>query len=231
MVIAAFSTPPLATTKSGLTLHHATLSDISKIGDHFVRAFHPNNPFNQKLIPDTPLTRAWWLEWHLNAFKDEGTVFLVCKDGGTPVAISRWIKPANEDGGITTDGFGGEETVDVHRTPEFTEDHDLQLCQEFFGSFEHYRKELMGRRRHYYLEFISTVEEYKGQGAASMMIKYGLDLVDAEGVECYVDSSPDALAMYEKFGWVKVHEKEFMQLGDFLYVESYCVRLAVRKKN
>ncbi|KGQ01870.1 hypothetical protein PAAG_11446 [Paracoccidioides lutzii Pb01] len=64
-----------------------------------------------------------------------------------------------------------------------------------------------------------------------MMIKYGLDLVDADGVECYVDSSPDTLAMYEKFGWVKVHEKEFMQLGDFRYVESYCVRLAERKKN
>ncbi|PGH09225.1 hypothetical protein AJ79_05754 [Helicocarpus griseus UAMH5409] len=222
---------PLARAKSGLTLHHATLSDIYNIDDLHARSFLPNDPFYQKLIPDTPLTRAWWREWHLRAFNDEGTIFLICKDGDTPVAISRWIKPAKEDGGIASDGFGGEETVDVHRTPEFSADHDVQLCDELFESFEHFRRKLMGRRRHYYLEYLGTIEEFKGEGAAGMMIRYMLEhFVDAEGVECYVDASQAGLHMYEKFGWVKYDEKPFPPVGGFFYTESYCVRPAQKKK-
>ncbi|PGH37087.1 hypothetical protein GX50_00070 [[Emmonsia] crescens] len=230
MATSDINASPLAIAKSGLTLHRATLSDVYKLSDHFARSFHPNDPFNQKLVPDTPLTRAWWDDYHRQAFNDEGTVFLVCRDGDEPVAISRWVKPAKEDGGIASDGFG-EEDSDVHRAPEFTADHDLQLCTELFGSFPYFRKKLLGGRRHYYLEYISTVDEYRGQGAAGMMIRYALDLIDAEGVECYLDSSPAGLPMFEKFRWVKYHEKKFPPVEGHLYTESYCVRPAQRQKD
>jgi hypothetical protein len=33
-----------------------------------------------------------------------------------------------------------------------------------------------------------------------MMLQWGCDRADEEGVECYVDSSPQALKLYQKFG-------------------------------
>ena len=62
-----------------------------------------------------------------------------------------------------------------------------------------------------------------------MMLKYGCDEADNEGVECYVDATPDALPLYEKFGWIKKAEREMPQIGDFRYIEYFAVRPAQKK--
>ena len=52
------------------------------------------------------------------------------------------------------------------------------------------------------MELLMTAEEYKGKGAGSMILKHGCYLADEDGVECYIDSSPRAKPLYERFGWV-----------------------------
>lgn len=76
------------------------------------------------------------------------------------------------------------------------------------------------------MELLGTDASYKNRGAASMILQYGCDRADEEGVECYVDSSPQALRLYQKFGWVKKAEREMPQVGDFRYTEHFLVRPA-----
>ncbi|KAL1986721.1 hypothetical protein VTN96DRAFT_5926 [Rasamsonia emersonii] len=62
--------------------------------------------------------------------------------------------------------------------------------------------DIMGSRPHYWLELLGTVQDYQDKGAASLLINWGLQRADEERVECYIDSSPQAISIYERFGWV-----------------------------
>ena len=52
------------------------------------------------------------------------------------------------------------------------------------------------------MDLLGTIEEYKGQGAGSLILKHGCELADKEGVECYIASSPAGKRLYERFGFV-----------------------------
>jgi hypothetical protein len=80
----------------------------------------------------------------------------------------------------------------------------------------------MGERPHYFLELMGTIDENKRKGAASMLLQWGCDQADREGLECYVDASPDGLPLYERFGWEKKGEQDMP--GGFGYTEVFLVR-------
>ncbi len=105
----------------------------------------------------------------------------------------------------------------------------MELAGALFGAVAESREREMGRRPHWFLEWLATDEEYKGQGAASLLLKYGCDLADEDGVEAYLDSSPAGRGLYEKFGFVKRAEKAIP--GGMGYVEWFMVRPAVGKKS
>lgn len=48
---------------------------------------------------------------------------------------------------------------------------------------------------------LATAPKFQGQGIGSALIKWGLDRADAEGVEAYLEASPQALRLYEKLGF------------------------------
>jgi len=54
------------------------------------------------------------------------------------------------------------------------------------------------------LEILATLPDHQGQGAASRLLRWGLDRADEEDVECYIEAAPDAEAIYARFGWEKV---------------------------
>ena len=72
------------------------------------------------------------------------------------------------------------------------------------------------------LEFIQTVKEYKGRGAASLMMRYGCDMADNDGLEIYVDASMEGYPVYLKYGFVLKGE-EAMPGG---YIQRHLVRPA-----
>lgn len=51
------------------------------------------------------------------------------------------------------------------------------------------------------LEFVATHPDYQGKGAGSLMLRWGTERADAEGVEAYLEAAPDAIALYERFGF------------------------------
>ena len=48
---------------------------------------------------------------------------------------------------------------------------------------------------------LATSPAYQGQGAGSQMMRWGLEQADAQGVEAYLEASPDAVRLYERFGF------------------------------
>lgn len=46
-----------------------------------------------------------------------------------------------------------------------------------------------------------THPDYRRQGAASMLIQWGCDLADQNGVAAYLDADEDAAPLYRKFGF------------------------------
>lgn len=74
------------------------------------------------------------------------------------------------------------------------------------------------------LEFIQTDKEYKGRGAASLMMRYGCDMADNDGLEAYVDASMEGYPVYLKYGFILKGEEAMP--GGYGYIERHLVRPA-----
>ncbi|KIW95123.1 uncharacterized protein Z519_03707 [Cladophialophora bantiana CBS 173.52] len=55
-----------------------------------------------------------------------------------------------------------------------------------------------------YLAAIGTSPKYQRQGAASLLLDWGLERADDRGLAAYVESAPAALRLYEKYGFKEV---------------------------
>ena len=54
------------------------------------------------------------------------------------------------------------------------------------------------------LDTIGTDPSYMGRGAASMLMEWGTGLADDNGLECWLEGTPDGLRLYRKFGYREV---------------------------
>ena len=48
---------------------------------------------------------------------------------------------------------------------------------------------------------LATLPEHRDRGAASLLIRWGLDQADRDGLEAYVEASLMEAPIYERFGW------------------------------
>ncbi|KAM3418057.1 hypothetical protein BST61_g6263 [Cercospora zeina] len=150
---------------------------------------------------------------------------------------AHWLKAvSNETGAIA--GFvkwqepkpGVEPDTNL---PEWPEEADRELCDGTFGAWARARRELMGREGHWYLEIIATDPAYQGQGAGSLMMRYGLERADEQGARAFLEASPDAVRLYERFGFREVrHLDTFIQnsrVKGTMYRNLFMIRDAARK--
>lgn len=80
-------------------------------------------------------------------------------------------------------------------------------CRRFTGPKE--------AERHAVLGMIVTSPDYRRRGAASLLLRWGIEKADERGVEIYLESSVAGRPLYEKFGLrpLKVFEFNMAQLG------------------
>jgi predicted N-acetyltransferase YhbS len=74
------------------------------------------------------------------------------------------------------------------------------------------------------LEVLATIHDYKGRGAGKMLLEWGCDQADKEGVEVFVETNHAALPFYQKFGFELKADAEMP--GGFGYTEYVLVRPA-----
>ena len=234
----------MAYSKGSLVLSRATVADVPALSPIFARSFH-DAPFFVAMFPDNPVNDKWWQESHKMVLQDPHThcVKVVDQESGEIVAFARWVLPGNNDGPPP----GSEED----RWPAFTDTMDRSLTDPLFEAMAVGREKFMGNRKHYCkladtilraiatrlsrdsllmladLELLMVVEEYKGRGIGSLLIKYGCDLADRDGLEAYVDASMAGFPLYLRFGFVLKGEAPMP--GGFGYIDRHLVRPAKGK--
>lgn len=129
----------------------------------------------------------------LHSLKSPNAHFICIYDSSTPdQKIVSYVKWNGPDEPFTTD------------LPLWPEGADLEAANYFFGNLLGRHAEIMKGRRHWYLEFIATVPEYQGKGAAGQLLRWGIQKSVEEGTETYLEASPDGKPIYEHLGFQEV---------------------------
>ena len=80
------------------------------------------------------------------------------------------------------------------------------------------------------LEIVATDLAYQGKGAGSQMIRWALDQADEQGVEAYLEASPDAIPLYERLGFREAGRKDTFidneRVSKTLYRNLFMIRAA-----
>jgi GNAT superfamily N-acetyltransferase len=64
------------------------------------------------------------------------------------------------------------------------------------------------------LHLLATSPAYQGKGAGGILIRWGLDQADKDGVKAYIEATPYALEIYKRYGW-KVVDSVVNNLEDW----------------
>ncbi|GLB11084.1 hypothetical protein AtubIFM57258_007503 [Aspergillus tubingensis] len=149
------------------------------------------DPINRRLYPDTLGGRAWLEDYHRASLQspDQHYLKVVTDSTGSTSPLVAFVK---WDFNTTSPG---------HHFPPRHVDFDQVFCDTFFGGLDQARRTIMGSRPHYYLDALITHPDYRRQGAASMLIQWGCDRADQDGIPIWVDSSQEGARIYQRFGF------------------------------
>jgi GNAT superfamily N-acetyltransferase len=77
------------------------------------------------------------------------------------------------------------------------------------------------------LSFFFVSPEYQGKGVGSLLMEWGLKKADDLGAKLWLTSTPQALSIYERFGW-KTVERYDIDLGNYggegIYTRAWMLR-------
>jgi ribosomal protein S18 acetylase RimI-like enzyme len=79
------------------------------------------------------------------------------------------------------------------------------------------------------LEIVGTAPKFQRQGAGSKLLQYGCERANEQGVQAFLEASPDALPLYQKFGFriaAEMHtliKTEKFPEGE-MYTETFMIR-------
>ncbi|GAB1314620.1 hypothetical protein MFIFM68171_04830 [Madurella fahalii] len=134
-------------------------------------------------------------------------------------------EPRAADGEGVNGGVNGGEHADADPDVDlWSMTAEPELARRFFTEQNERHEKYMGRREHWYLELICAKPGEMGKGVGKRLLQWGLEKVDADGCEAYLEASPDGRPLFEKFGWKVVERLEYL---DGEYVECSMVRDAV----
>jgi GNAT superfamily N-acetyltransferase len=78
----------------------------------------------------------------------------------------------------------------------------LDALSSIFGPLDDAREEIMGTEKPYFmLNGLSTHPEHQGRGAAGILLEWGLNKADKEGLITYLDATEMARPIYERRGF------------------------------
>ncbi|OQD66665.1 hypothetical protein PENPOL_c004G04721 [Penicillium polonicum] len=182
-------------TPTPLVLEPATIEDLPAITELWFTVF--NDPGMRHLIPDTPGARDWFTAANrTDMLTKPYQKYIKVIDPDTKdaqgqtriVAYAKWDLAMPDERGA--------------RFPPWHGDMPGQDCDAFFGGLEKNRRRVMDDKKHYYLDMLGTHPDYRCRGAASMLVRWGCELADREGVAAYIDASKAGVPLYAKHGFV-----------------------------
>lgn len=177
------------------------------------------NTVGRTFFPATSASaRKFWLDALSGEVHDPNARFVVVEDTAVSppafIAFAKWNAPV-------APGTPRPPLPDC-----WPADGDPALAEVFFGKLAEMHEEMMADRPHWYLEIIVTRARYQGRGAGGMLMGWGVQRADEDGVECYLDATPEGKHLYKKFDF-----KDGSTLNFFnqTYRHSFMIRGATRK--
>jgi hypothetical protein len=132
----------------------------------------------------------------------KGVIFLKCVDTrtGEIVAAARWryVKPKTE-GAKERTWEEVEEGFNDLMTPY--EETEPAMLDALFALFNGRKREYLGNRPYYVLDTLVTLGQHERRGAGSLLVKWGCDRADEQGVEAYLEASEMGEPMYRRHGF------------------------------
>ncbi|SPO06094.1 uncharacterized protein DNG_08783 [Cephalotrichum gorgonifer] len=201
---------------STFTYRVATPDDGPGITEAYMSAFAKSYITIRCFPRSSPATHAGWAQSLAGYFTNPDTTIIVATDDTTTpptvVGFAKWSAPQREDSRAEHEYF-----------PSYPPEGDVELATEFFDGIARKRKEIMGERKYWHLHMLAVRPDYQGRGAAGPLIKWGAERADEDGLPCYLDASPMAKAIYERYGF-KVADTLVFGGGEL--VETMMVREA-----
>ncbi|KAH8675775.1 putative GNAT family acetyltransferase [Xylariales sp. PMI_506] len=90
-----------------------------------------------------------------------------------------------------------------------------EACDMLFGGIELRKQEIMGGKPYVYLQTLYTDPKHQRRGAASMLIKWGLEEAQKLGLPAFLDASEEGHSVYTKMGFkdIDLQELDFSKWG------------------
>jgi ribosomal protein S18 acetylase RimI-like enzyme len=220
-----------------LILRPATPSDIPACASIAHAAFAPSPLIHHVAPTSEEVSVAFWSAV-IAAGIDSGpnAHVVVAEDASQAPAVllglAKWVYVPEGAGvpgigrAVPGDGGEGEAGGEVAGAGEGAQDvfahvRDPEMAKRYFAKQYEQHEKFMGTRRHWYLELIATKREVKGLGTGRKLVQWGLEKVDADGCEAYLEASPEGRGLFERFGFRVVERLVYM---DGAYVECSMMR-------
>ncbi|TDZ27371.1 putative transcriptional regulatory protein [Colletotrichum spinosum] len=178
-----------------LRLEPVTVDDVPSLTQVWFAAF--TDPDLRRLWPDTPGVRKWWDDANRHDILNKpfqryvkvvDTASADTTGRARIAAFAKWDLSMPDQRG--------------RRYPPWCDDMPRDVCDEFIQREEAERKRVMGDEKHYYLDTVATHPDYQRRGAGSMLVKWGCERADEDGVGAYVDASKAGAPLYQRHGFV-----------------------------
>ncbi|CAG8979425.1 hypothetical protein HYALB_00013433 [Hymenoscyphus albidus] len=177
-----------------LQLSDATLSDVDQIASLHLASFD-SNPLLHVQFP-TPESLASLHSVLILDMKQsiESEVLsknkiLVVKDTKNQIiSFAKWDLPAVPE--------------ESHFKPEWHQDVQQEYLNRYYNLAEAAKQRVIGNTPCYRLTFVGTHPNSRGQGAATLLTKWGLSRAKEENIPVYLESTLPASPFYRKFGFV-----------------------------
>ncbi|KAL8713207.1 MAG: hypothetical protein Q9220_002728 [cf. Caloplaca sp. 1 TL-2023] len=88
--------------------------------------------------------------------------------------------------------------------PKLPEGTNVKMFDAFYEQQNRLRDKHVDSTRDYILRAIITHPAYYGRGLATMLLRQGLERIDAERARCYLEATPAGKSIYDKLGWAVV---------------------------
>lgn len=130
-------------------------------------------------------------------------------NGGRTIAIAVWsMLNVAKEGSHEASSIPAEKADD---SPGFTPPElRVDALISLFGPLRAAQQEIMGSSNQYFmLNSLATHPDHQGRGAGRLLLEWGLNKADKEGLTVYLDATAAGRTMYEKRGFSLVRVTEW----------------------
>ncbi|KAF2209629.1 hypothetical protein CERZMDRAFT_100411 [Cercospora zeae-maydis SCOH1-5] len=180
---------------------------------------------NRSVLPDpmTPEQEKEYLDWRKSRARKRLEVYghhltLSVESTGEVLGYAGWNGPAAKSVGPPP----------MEGRPTWV---NIEPFDELLSAIEASRKELgyADRTDYWYLQSLAVHPDHWGKGVAGKLLQYSLqELVDRDGVEALLESTPAARRTYTRWGFQEVKQ---LPLMNGQYISTVMVRPAQQKTN